>query len=90
MPAVRVAWLLAKYLAIVAQYQYPRYSGRVAVFWAGDGRRPLDVPERRAFVRALAPRAEFHTCRGTHITAPGRYVVSLADLVRRCLDAQPV
>lgn len=90
MPAVRVAWLLAQYLAILRKYEYGGYPGRVEVVWARDDPRPLDIPERRAFIKTLAPHVQFRTCPGTHVTAPGRFVMSLAEEMRASLSAAQV
>jgi hypothetical protein len=85
LPAVRVPWLLALYRSILRKYEYGPYSGKVSVFWASGSRPPLDGPETRAMVQALAPNVEFHTCPGTHHSTLGRNNSILGAAIRASL-----
>jgi thioesterase domain-containing protein len=87
-PRVRALWLFAQYCAMLPRYQLPPYAGRAAVFWARDRRpaRPtFDQPGARAVLQSLVPRVEMYVCPGTHISALGRHVRSLASAMRRCI-----
>jgi hypothetical protein len=86
LPTVRASWLLALYRSILRDYRYGPYAGNVSVFWADSSRRPLDTPEARAMVQALAPNVEFHTSPGTHISALGRNIGLLGAAMRASLQ----
>jgi pimeloyl-ACP methyl ester carboxylesterase len=86
LPRLRVSWLMSEYLAILYRYQPAPYFGDVSVFWVRDDSRPFDVPERRTLMRSLAPKADVYSCPGTHVTALGRHINSLAGLLRECLQ----
>jgi pimeloyl-ACP methyl ester carboxylesterase len=90
MPRIRQAWLFNQYREIVRPYLLPVYHGRTVVFWARDASgatRTFDIAEATASIQRVAPNAEMHICPGTHITALGRHVRSLAAAMKAALAA---
>jgi pimeloyl-ACP methyl ester carboxylesterase len=90
LPRIREAWLVHQYHQIVRAYSLPVYHGRIVVFWAGDpfnGVRTGDRPEMLAVMQRFAPRAEMQHCPGTHVSALGRHLPSLAAAIKTALTA---
>jgi Condensation domain/Thioesterase domain len=83
-PRSRGPWLFSQYLSRVRQYQLRPYRGHVAIFWARHGNPAR--PDPGLVFGSLAEKVDVRVVPGTHISALGRHVASLAAEIKAYLD----